>query len=105
MYAIIEADGRQYKVTPGDTIKSEKLSQEKGTEVSFDKVLMINNEDKLTYGSPYVTGAKVIASIEDAGKSRKVIIYKQRPRKGYRKLNGHRQPYSLLKIKEIVFGG
>jgi large subunit ribosomal protein L21 len=57
------------------------------------------------YGSPYINGAKVIASVEDIGKARKVIVYKQRPRKVYRKLRGHRQQYTTLKIKEIVSGG
>jgi large subunit ribosomal protein L21 len=102
MYAIIENGGKQYKVSPGETIKVEKLSLERGADVSLDKVLMVTKEDRSIYGSPYVSGAKVIASVEDAGKARKIIVYKQRPRKVYRKLRGHRQPYTSLKIKEIV---
>ncbi len=105
MYAIIETCGKQYKVSPGKTIKVEKLSLEGGAEITFDKVLMVTREDGNIYGSPYVSGAKVIASFEGEGKARKVIVYKQRPRKGYRKLRGHRQLYTSLKIKEIVFGG
>src|SRR4030042_3557458 len=102
MRAIIENGGKQYKVSPGESIKVEKLSLERGTDVTFDKVLMVTKEDRSVYGSPYVIGAKVIASIEDTGKARKIIVYKQRPRKVYRKLRGHRQPYTSLKIKEIV---
>jgi large subunit ribosomal protein L21 len=102
MRAIIENGGKQYKVSPGETIKVEKLSLESGTNVTLDKVLMVTKEDRSVYGSPYVIGAKVIASVEDTGKARKIIVYKQRPRKVYRKLRGHRQPYTSLKIKEIV---
>jgi large subunit ribosomal protein L21 len=102
MYAIVENGGKQYKVSHGETIKVEKLSLEKGSDITLDKVLMVNKEDKSIYGSPYVNGAKVIASVEGTGKARKVIVYKQRPRRVYRKLRGHRQPYTSLKIKEIV---
>ena len=105
MYAIIENGGKQYKVSPGETIKVEKISADTGTDVALDKVLMIQKEDTGIFGSPYVDGAKVIASVEGMGKERKVIVHKQRPRKVYRKTNGHRQLYTALKIKEIVFGG
>ncbi len=105
MYAIIESGGKQYKAVPGDTLKVEKLSLEQGAEVILDKVLMVSQEDRSTYGSPYINGAKVLATVEDTGKARKVIVFKQKPRKSSRKLRGHRQPYISLKIKEIVLGG
>lgn len=105
MYAIIESGGKQYKVVPGGTLKVEKLSLEKGSEVILDKVLMVSQEDKSIYGSPYVSGAKVLATVDGIGKAKKVIVFKQRPRKASRKLNGHRQPYTSLKINEIVLGG
>jgi large subunit ribosomal protein L21 len=105
MYAIIENGGKQYKVSPGDTIKVEKLPDDTGADVAIDKVLMVQNEEQSVFGSPYVSGAKVIASVEGVGKTRKVIVHKQRPRKVYRKTNGHRQLFTSLKIKEIVFGG
>ncbi len=105
MYAIIENGSKQYKVSPGETIRMEKLSADAGSDVIFDKVLMVNKEDKSMYGSPYISGARVIASVENTGKAKKVIVHKQRPRKVYRKTNGHRQPYTSLKIKEIVIGG
>jgi large subunit ribosomal protein L21 len=66
---------------------------------------MINKENRGIYGSPYIEGAKVTASVEGAGKARKVIVHKQRPRKVYRKTNGHRQLYTSIRIKEIVYGG
>jgi large subunit ribosomal protein L21 len=105
MYAIVESSGKQYKVSPGKTIRVDKLPIDKGADVMLDKVLMVTRESMSIYGSPYINGAKVIASVEDIGKARKVIVYKQRPRKVYRKLRGHRQQYTTLKIKEIVSGG
>jgi len=105
MYAIVENGGKQYRVAPGMTVRVEKLSLEKGSDVTLDKVLMIAKEGTNIFGSPYVEGAKVIASVDDTGKARKVMVHKQRPRKVYRKTRGHRQPFTSLKIKEIVFGG
>ncbi|HZV46422.1 MAG: 50S ribosomal protein L21 [Nitrospirota bacterium] len=105
MYAIIENGGKQYKVSPGDLVRVEKLSFDAGADITIETVLMVNQEDKNTYGSPYVSGAKVIASVVKNGKARKILVHKQRPRKVYRKTNGHRQSYTALKIKEIVFGG
>jgi large subunit ribosomal protein L21 len=102
IYAIVENGGKQYKVSPGKTIRVQKLFPERGADVTLDKVLMVSKEDMRIYGSPYVDGAKVLASIEGTGKARKVLVYKQKPRKVYRKLRGHRQPYTSLKIKEIV---
>ena len=104
MYAIIETGGKQYRVSPGETIKVEKLPVETNTDVTLDRVIMVNKDDKAIYGSPYVNGAKVLASVEDTIKGRKVIVFKQKPRKVYRKLRGHRQPFSSLQIKEIVLG-
>jgi large subunit ribosomal protein L21 len=105
MYAIIENGGKQYKVSPGLTIRVEKLSLDNGADFTLEKVLMVNKEDKSIYGAPYVNGARVIASVENTGKARKVIVHKQRPRKVYRKTNGHRQSYTVLKIREIVLEG
>ena len=102
MYAIIETGGKQYKVAPGEIIKVEKLSQETGADVIIDKVLMVMKEDGSICGAPYISGAKVIALVEGIGKGRKLIVHKQRPRKVYRKTNGHRQMYTALKIKDIV---
>jgi len=105
MYAIVENGGKQYRVAPGMTVRVEKLSLEKGSDVTLDRVLMIAGEGADIFGSPYVEGAKVTASVDDTGKARKVMVHKQRPRKVYRKTRGHRQPFTTLKIKEIIFGG
>jgi len=102
MYAIIENSGKQFRVSPGETVKVEKLPQEIGADVILDRVLMVNKDGKSIYGSPFVHGAKVLASVKGTGKGRKVIVHKQRPRKVYRKTNGHRQQYTALTIKEIV---
>ncbi len=105
MYAIIENGAKQYKVSPGNTIRVERLPMEKGAEITLEKVLMVARENGNIYGAPYVNGAKVIALVEDTRKAPKVLVYKQRPRKTYRRLRGHRQLYTSLKIKEIVLGG
>jgi large subunit ribosomal protein L21 len=105
MYAIIENGGKQYRVSAGDMVNVEKLSLDRGADVTIDTVLMVSEDNKSTYGSPYVNGAKVIGTVEKHGRTRKILVHKQRPRKVYRKTNGHRQSYTLLKIKEIVFGG
>ncbi|KPK45454.1 MAG: 50S ribosomal protein L21 [Nitrospira bacterium SM23_35] len=102
MYAIIENGGKQYRVSPGDLVTVERLSREAGEDVAIDTVLMVNRDDKSIYGSPYIPGAKVIATVEKNDRARKVMVHKQRPRKVYRKTNGHRQPYTALKIREIV---
>ena len=102
MYAIIENGGKQYKVSPGQTVKVEKLLQESGSDVTLEKVLMVNKEGKSVYGSPFIHGAKVLATVEGTGKARKLVVHKQRPRKVYRKTNGHRQQYTAITIKEIV---
>lgn len=102
MYAIIETGGKQYRVSQGETVKVEKLGQEIGTDITLDKVLMVGKEEGSVYGAPYIKGAKVVASVEGVGKTRKVLVHKQRPRKVYRKTNGHRQTYTSLKIKEII---
>jgi large subunit ribosomal protein L21 len=105
MYAIVESGGKQIKVSPGETVKVEKLSAAEGEDVTMDKVLIVKKEDTTMVGAPYVSGAKVIASVEGEGRAKKVIVHKQRPRKVYRKTNGHRQAYTSLKIKEIVLEG
>ena len=98
MYAIIETGGKQYKVSEGDVITVEKLGVEAGSSFTFDKVLVVSNEGDLTVGAPYVAGASVAASVMGDGKAKKVIIYKYKPKKGFHKKNGHRQPFTKLQI-------
>jgi len=101
MYAIIETGGKQYKVEAGDTLYIEKLNVEEGSTIEFDKVLAVANEDGLTIGSPLVESAKVSATVVENGKLRKVIIYKFKAKKDYRKKQGHRQPFTKVTIESI----
>lgn len=105
MYAIIETGGKQYRVAAGDSIKVEKIEAKQGSAVKFDKVLAVVDEEKSKIGSPYIKNASVIAEATAFGKGDKVIVHKQRPRKVYRKTNGHRQQFIKLTIKEIKAGG
>jgi len=105
MYAIIDAAGFQIKVAPGDTIRVQKLSHVDDMNITFDRVLLVSKDETTTIGSPYIKNASVKAEILKDDKARKVIIFKKKPRKGHKKLRGHRQPYSLVKIQDIVVGG
>ncbi len=100
MYAIIATGGKQYKVAEGDVIKVEKLGVAAGETVSFDNVLAVNN-GSMVVGNPTVAGATVTASVIEEGKNRKVIVYRYKRKSGYHKKNGHRQPYTKVKIEKI----
>lgn len=103
MTAIIETCGKQYRVSEGDVIFLEKLGAEDGETVTFDKVLAVWSEDgTVTIGKPAVDGAKVTASVVKNGKSKKIIVYKMHPKKNYRRKQGHRQPYTKVKIETIT---
>ena len=101
MNAIIVTGGKQYKVAEGDTLFIEKLEAEAGQEIVFDQVLAILDGDKATFGTPVVEGAKVDASVVKNGKGKKVIVFKYKPKKGYRRKQGHRQPYTKVTIGKI----
>ena len=101
MNAIIVTGGKQYKVAEGDVVYIEKLDQEAGDTVTFDQVLAVIDGDKATFGTPVVAGASVEASIVKNGKGNKIRIFKYNPKKGYRKRQGHRQPYTKIEIKKI----
>ena len=101
MYAIIETGGKQYTVADGDVITVEKLGVEAGSEFVFDKVLVLSNDQGVTVGAPYVAGATVSASVLGEGKAKKVIVYKYKPKKGFHKKRGHRQPFTKLQIAKI----
>lgn len=100
MYAIIETGGKQYKVEQGDVVFIEKLNVEAGETVTFDKILAVGGDD-LKVGAPYVSGASVTASVVKNGKDKKIIVYKYKPKKGYHKKQGHRQPYTKVEITAI----
>lgn len=101
MFAIVETGGKQYKVTPGDVIRVEKLDAEVGSEVILDRVLLIANDEDIKVGTPVVDGAKAVAKVVSHGKGKKIRIFKYKPKKNYRKRQGHRQPYTELSIEKI----
>ncbi|MGL4738668.1 MAG: 50S ribosomal protein L21 [Cellulosilyticaceae bacterium] len=101
MYAIIETGGKQYKVEVGSSIKVEKLHVAAGESIVFDRVLAISKDDALTVGSPVVAGATVKADVVEEGKNKKVIVYKYKAKKSYHKKQGHRQPFTKVKITAI----
>ena len=101
MHAIIETGGKQYKVAEGDTLFIEKLPVEAGEAVTFDKVLAVIDGENVTVGTPVVEGAKVDASVVKNGKGKKIIVFKYKPKKGYRRKQGHRQPYTKITIGKI----
>lgn len=101
MYAVIETGGKQYKVQEGDVVFVEKLDAEDGATVTFDKVLAVSNEGKVTFGKPLIENASVSAKVLGQGKNRKIIVFKYKPKKGYRNKTGHRQPYTKVQIEKI----
>lgn len=105
MYAIIETGGKQYRIKEGQTIKVEKLDVPAEETVNIDRVLFIRTEDSSVIGTPYVEGASVTAKVLETAKNRKVLVFKKKPRKGFKRLRGHRQFYTKLKIESIKAGG
>ena len=101
MYAVIETGGKQYRVQQGDVISVEKLGVEAGDKVTFDKVLVVNDGEAVSVGTPCVEGATVGATVVENGKGKKVIIFKYKAKKDYRKKQGHRQPYTMVKIESL----
>lgn len=101
MYAVVETGGKQYRVAAGDKLEVEKLSADAGAAYTFDKVLMVSNDGAVQVGSPTVEGASVEAKILDQVKGDKVVAFKMKRRKGYRKKKGHRQLHSVVEITDI----
>jgi len=103
MYAIIQTGGKQYKVSEGTILKVEKLEVEAGQQLTLDQVLMVGDENNgFKIGNPLVAGAKVEALVLEQGKHKKVVVYKYKKRKNYRKKQGHRQPFTMIKIEKIL---
>ncbi|MCD7844284.1 MAG: 50S ribosomal protein L21 [Oscillospiraceae bacterium] len=100
-HAIIETGGKQYRVAEGDVIFVEKLDAEEGAAVKFDKVLALIGEEDSTFGAPYIKGAVVPGTVVKQGRSKKIRVYKMKPKKGYRNTKGHRQPYTKVEIGAI----
>ena len=102
MYAVIEACGKQYKVTKGDVVFFEKLEAEEGKKVTFDKVVLVSDEGKVEVGAPYVKGIKVEGKVVAHGKAKKIVVFKYKAKKNYRRKQGHRQPYTKIQIEKIA---
>ena len=100
-HAVIVTGGKQYRVAEGDVIFVEKLNAEAGDSVTFDQVLCVVDGENATIGTPTVKGASVTAKVEKNGKAAKVRVYKMKPKKGYRRTQGHRQPYTKLTVEAI----
>lgn len=101
MYAVIETGGKQYRVQEGDTIFVEKLEVNKGEDINFDKVLLVSGDGETKIGKPYVEGSTVTGNVLDQGKAKKIIVFKYKAKKDYRKKQGHRQPYTKIQIGKI----
>jgi len=99
--AIIVTGGKQYRVAEGDTLFVEKMNAEAGADVTFDQILAVIDDDKSVFGAPTVAGASVSASVVKNGKGKKIRVYKMKPKKGYQRTQGHRQPYTKIEIKAI----
>jgi len=101
-YAVIETGGKQYRVAAGQTIEIEKLEAEAGSDVTFDRVFAVSDGTTLTVGTPVVEGAKVVGKVIEQFRGKKVINFKKKRRKGYRKTKGHRQSLTKVEIKAIA---
>jgi large subunit ribosomal protein L21 len=101
MYAVIATGGKQYRVQEGETIQIEKISGDAGANVTFEEVLLVADGANVQVGTPVVAGAKVTAQVVETGKGEKLLIYKYRRRKGYRRKTGHRQQFTAVKITGI----
>ncbi len=102
MYAIIAAGGKQYRVSEGDILRIEKIGGNVGDPVELDNVLMVADGDDVTIGRPVVDDARVNASIVEQGKAKKVLVFKYKRRKRFRKMQGHRQPFTAIRIEGIA---
>ena len=101
MYAIIETCGKQYKVSEGDVVFFEKLEAEEGKKVKFDNVILVSDNGKVEVGTPYVKGAKVEGKVIAHGKGKKIVDFKYKAKKNYRRKQGHRQPYTKVEITSV----
>ena len=100
MYAIFESGGKQYKAIEGETIKIDRIDNKKS--VTFGNVMMVSDGDNISYGSPYIASAKISADVVETAKGKKVLVFHQKTRKNHRKLRGHRQYYTSVKINKIT---
>jgi large subunit ribosomal protein L21 len=104
VFAIVETGGKQYKVSKGTVLRVEKLDAAVGDEVVFDKVLAVDMDGDFKVGTPYLPGAQVKAKVLNQGKSKKILVFKYKPKKNYRRLKGHRQLFTEVIVEEITLG-
>jgi large subunit ribosomal protein L21 len=104
MYAVIETGGKQYRVNEGDVIKVEKLPEDVGAKVSFDRILLVGEGEDVKVGTPVVSGAKVTGEVVEQDRGKKIIVFKMKRRKNYRRKQGHRQDYTGVLISKIQKG-
>ena len=102
MYAIVNIAGKQYKVSKGDKINTPTLDSKPGTKVTFDNVLAMDDKGKTTFGNPFVENTSVTAKVLEHGRTKKILVYKKKRRKGYERKNTHRQGFSILEIEKIT---
>lgn len=101
VYAIVQTGGKQYRVQPGDVLHVERLAGEVGDDITLDQVLLVAAEDEFQVGRPLIDGALIRGQILRQGRARKILVFKKKRRKDYRRLQGHRQQYTALQVKEI----
>jgi len=101
VYAIVQTGGKQYRVQPGDVLRVERLAGEVGDDITLDQVLLVAAEDEFQVGRPLIDGALIRGQILRQGRARKILVFKKKRRKDYRRLQGHRQQYTALQVKEI----
>ena len=101
MYAIVETGGKQFRVSEGDVIRTDLIETEVGSSVTFDRIVLAANGDDVTIGTPVVSGASVTGTVLRQAKDKKILVFKYKPKKRVRKLNGHRQPYAEVRIDKI----
>ena len=102
MYAVIKTGGKQHRVAPGEELKVEKLAGEVGDTIAFDRVLLISDGENVQIGKPFLEETRVVGRLTRHGKNRKIVVFKYKKRKGYRKKRGHRQNFTLVKIEDII---
>lgn len=102
MYAIVEINGKQYRAEQGKKLTVDRIEADQGSSLSLDKVLLVSQDEAVTVGTPYVAGVTVKAVVEEEVKGDKVIVFKYKPKKDYRRTQGHRQPYTVLSVQEIA---
>jgi large subunit ribosomal protein L21 len=103
-YAVIRTGGKQYRVAPGDVIRVEKLAGEPGAEVAFTEVLMTEDSGSIRVGTPLVSGARVTGQVLQQGKAKKILVFKKKRRKNYRRHQGHRQQFTAVRVTQIESG-